>query len=58
MESTQKSNDKELNDFDEESMPHISKSLEDTEEKEKEDFESHMKFTSSVPEAVTPKLSV
>jgi|TARA_B110000285_G_scaffold203555_1_gene239730 hypothetical protein len=39
-------------------MPHISKSLEDTEEKEKEDFESHMRFTSSVPEPVTPKLSV
>jgi len=39
-------------------MPHISKSLEDTEEKEKEDFESHMKFTSSAPEPVMPKLSV
>jgi hypothetical protein len=58
MEETQKSQDKELKDFDEESMPHISKSLWDIEEKEKEEEENHLHFTSSTPDPAPPKFSV
>ena len=39
-------------------MPHITKSLWDAQETEKEDEETHLKFTSSVPEMSPPKPSV
>jgi hypothetical protein len=39
-------------------MPHISKSLWDSEEKEKEEEENHLRFTSSAPDPPAPRLSV